>query len=106
MASSSVGVVSRRLFVLWLHGLGDSGAANEPIKTYFSSPQFKNARWSFPSAPSQPVTCNCKLTLLSPFSYYMFHSSLLLLLLYLMFKRIHFVGGLDVYFSNLRIFNH
>ncbi|KAM0051863.1 putative phospholipase/carboxylesterase/thioesterase, alpha/Beta hydrolase [Helianthus debilis subsp. tardiflorus] len=47
-------------FILWLHGLGDSGPANEPIKSLFTSPQFANTRWSFPSAPSQPVTCNCK----------------------------------------------
>ncbi|KAK6932802.1 Phospholipase/carboxylesterase/thioesterase [Dillenia turbinata] len=47
-----------RSFVLWLHGLGDSGPANEPIKTFFSSPEFRNTVWSFPSAPSNPVTCN------------------------------------------------
>ncbi|KAL2475716.1 carboxylesterase [Abeliophyllum distichum] len=47
-----------RSFVLWLHGLGDSGPANEPIKTLFTSPEFKNTKWSFPSAPSSPVTCN------------------------------------------------
>lgn len=50
-----------RSFVLWLHGLGDSGPANEPIKTFFTSPPFRNTKWSFPSAPSNPVTCNCKL---------------------------------------------
>lgn len=48
-----------RSFVLWLHGLGDSGPANEPIKTLFTSPQFRNTKWSFPSAPHAPVTCNC-----------------------------------------------
>ncbi|XP_073138524.1 probable inactive carboxylesterase Os04g0669700 [Henckelia pumila] len=42
----------------WLHGLGDSGPANEPIKTLFTSPQFRKTKWSFPSAPSNPVTCN------------------------------------------------
>ncbi|KAL6990704.1 lysophospholipase [Sarracenia purpurea var. burkii] len=47
-----------RSFILWLHGLGDSGPANEPIKMFFTSPQFRNTVWSFPSAPSQPVTCN------------------------------------------------
>ncbi|KAL5066353.1 hypothetical protein RYX36_028090 [Vicia faba] len=47
-----------RSFVLWLHGLGDSGPANEPIKTLFTSPQFRNTKWSFPSAPHAPVTCN------------------------------------------------
>ncbi|PIA38165.1 hypothetical protein AQUCO_02800071v1, partial [Aquilegia coerulea] len=45
-------------FVLWLHGLGDSGPANEPIKTFFTSSLFKNTTWSFPSAPSNPVSCN------------------------------------------------
>ncbi|KAK7359850.1 hypothetical protein VNO77_01815 [Canavalia gladiata] len=45
-------------FVLWLHGLGDSGPANEPIQTLFTSPQFSNTKWSFPSAPFAPVTCN------------------------------------------------
>ncbi|KAL6332838.1 hypothetical protein AAG906_015104 [Vitis piasezkii] len=47
-----------RSFVLWLHGLGDSGPANEPIKTLFTSPEFRNTIWKFPSAPSNPVTCN------------------------------------------------
>ncbi|XP_028791541.1 probable carboxylesterase SOBER1-like [Neltuma alba] len=47
-----------RSFVLWLHGLGDSGPANEPIKTLFTSPEFRNTKWLFPSAPSNPVTCN------------------------------------------------
>ncbi|KAK1317632.1 hypothetical protein QJS10_CPA05g00969 [Acorus calamus] len=47
-----------RSFVLWLHGLGDSGPANEPIKNLFTSPQFKNTRWSFPSSPHSPVSCN------------------------------------------------
>lgn len=47
-----------RIFILWLHGLGDSGPANEPIRTLFTSPEFKLTKWSFPSAPSNPVTCN------------------------------------------------
>ncbi|KAA8520168.1 hypothetical protein F0562_014424 [Nyssa sinensis] len=47
-----------RSFILWLHGLGDSGPANEPIKTLFTSSEFRNATWSFPSAPLSPVTCN------------------------------------------------
>lgn len=48
----------RRSFVLWLHGLGDSGPANEPIKTFFCSPELRNTTWAFPSAPSNPVSCN------------------------------------------------
>lgn len=63
-SSSSVNntnyTMAARSFILWLHGLGDSGPANEPIKSLFTSPQFKNTKWSFPSAPSSPVTCNCK----------------------------------------------
>jgi len=51
--------MAARSFVLWLHGLGDSGPANEPIKTLFTSPQFRSTKWSFPSAPHAPVTCNC-----------------------------------------------
>ncbi|KAJ0791621.1 putative phospholipase/carboxylesterase/thioesterase, alpha/Beta hydrolase [Helianthus annuus] len=57
IASASM---ASRSFILWLHGLGDSGPANEPIKSVFSSPQLANTRWSFPSAPFQPVTCNSK----------------------------------------------
>ncbi|CAM0902370.1 unnamed protein product [Alopecurus aequalis] len=47
-----------RSFVLWLHGLGDSGPANEPIRTFFSSPEFRLTKWAFPSAPNAPVSCN------------------------------------------------
>ncbi|KAJ3678423.1 hypothetical protein LUZ60_002226 [Juncus effusus] len=48
----------KRIFILWLHGLGDSGRANEPLKDQFSIPELAGARWSFPTAPSAPVTCN------------------------------------------------
>uniref|UniRef100_A0A8R7QN99 Phospholipase/carboxylesterase/thioesterase domain-containing protein n=1 Tax=Triticum urartu TaxID=4572 RepID=A0A8R7QN99_TRIUA len=41
-------------FVLWLHGLGDSGRANEPVAGY----AFAGARWAFPTAPTAAVTCN------------------------------------------------
>lgn len=57
---SDAPVMAARSFVMWLHGLGDSGPANEPIKNYFTSPEFKSARWSFPSAPNMPVSCNCE----------------------------------------------
>ncbi|XP_038880927.1 carboxylesterase SOBER1-like [Benincasa hispida] len=50
--------MAARSFILWLHGLGDSGPANEPIKNLFTSPEFKRTSWSFPSAPKNPVTCN------------------------------------------------
>ncbi|KAG6502260.1 hypothetical protein ZIOFF_042149 [Zingiber officinale] len=43
-----------RNFILWLHGL-----ANEPIRTFFSAPEFKLFKWSFPSAPRFSVSCNC-----------------------------------------------
>ncbi|KAG9455121.1 hypothetical protein H6P81_008025 [Aristolochia fimbriata] len=55
---SETGGRMARSFMLWLHGLGDSGPANEPIRTFFSSPELRNAIWSFPSAPSTPVSCN------------------------------------------------
>ncbi|KAK7840053.1 putative carboxylesterase sober1-like [Quercus suber] len=51
-------MANSRSFIVWLHGLGDSGPANEPIKSLFTSPEFKNTTWSFPSAPSNSVTCN------------------------------------------------
>lgn len=47
-----------RSFILWLHGLGDSGPANEHVKMVFKSPELSNTRWLFPSAPPNPVTCN------------------------------------------------
>lgn len=50
--------MAARSYVLWLHGLGDSGPANEPMKNLFTSPQFINTKWLFPSAPRSPVTCN------------------------------------------------
>ncbi|MED6118614.1 hypothetical protein PIB30_004218 [Stylosanthes scabra] len=58
MSSSSSSSTVARSFVLWLHGLGDSGPANEPIKNLFTSPHFRNTKWLFPSAPDAPVTCN------------------------------------------------
>ncbi|XXG44765.1 hypothetical protein AAC387_Pa02g0029 [Persea americana] len=57
-APESMAGMRRRSFILWLHGLGDSGPANEPIKTFFSSPELRNTSWAFPSAPSNPVSCN------------------------------------------------
>ncbi|WZY85356.1 hypothetical protein YC2023_031740 [Brassica napus] len=43
---------------LHLVGLGDSGPANENVKTVFKSPELSDAKWLFPSAPYNPVTCN------------------------------------------------
>ncbi|CAD6259137.1 unnamed protein product [Miscanthus lutarioriparius] len=45
-------------FVVWLHGLGDCGRANEFIANHFSAAAFSDARWAFPTAPTAPVTCN------------------------------------------------
>eukprot|EP01018_Ginkgo_biloba_P037534 Gb_04997 [translate_table: standard] len=56
--------------ILWLHGLGDSGPANMPIKKLFSAPQFANTKWLFPSAPSQRVTCNYGATMPAWFDLY------------------------------------
>ncbi|KAF5728552.1 acyl-protein thioesterase 1-like [Tripterygium wilfordii] len=56
-----------RSFILWLHGLGDSGPANEPIKSLFTSAEFRNTKWAFPSAPNKPVTCNYGATMPSWF---------------------------------------
>ncbi|OAY63894.1 putative carboxylesterase [Ananas comosus] len=50
--------MAARSFVLWLHGLGDSGPANEPIRTFFTFPEFNLTKWAFPSAPHAPVSCN------------------------------------------------
>ncbi|KAJ0989827.1 hypothetical protein J5N97_008183 [Dioscorea zingiberensis] len=57
-------------FVLWLHGRGDSGPANEHIRTFFSAPEFKNTRWSFPTAPHNPVTCSYGVVMPSWFDIY------------------------------------
>eukprot|EP00756_Hemistasia_phaeocysticola_P044210 Hpha_TRINITY_DN17821_c0_g1::TRINITY_DN17821_c0_g1_i1::g.177438::m.177438/K06130/LYPLA2; lysophospholipase II len=44
-------------FVVWLHGLGDSGAGWSDLKE--SCPDsLRHVRWHFPTAPVQPVTCN------------------------------------------------
>lgn len=52
------GRVRRGGFVVWLHGLGDCGRANEFIADHFSAAAFSDARWAFPTAPTAPVTCN------------------------------------------------
>lgn len=49
--------VSNRV-VIWLHGLGDSGPANEGLASSFKGPSFAAFKWLFPSAPEQRVTCN------------------------------------------------
>ncbi|KAJ3678425.1 hypothetical protein LUZ60_002228 [Juncus effusus] len=46
-----------RSFIIWLHGSNDCGSNNTYISDYFSSPEFSHTSWSFPSAPSNPITC-------------------------------------------------
>uniref|UniRef100_A0A0D9ZS72 Phospholipase/carboxylesterase/thioesterase domain-containing protein n=1 Tax=Oryza glumipatula TaxID=40148 RepID=A0A0D9ZS72_9ORYZ len=57
-APMAAAAARNRSFVLWLHGLGDSGPANEPIRNFFSAPEFRLTKWAFPSAPNSPVSCN------------------------------------------------
>ncbi|KAJ3693314.1 hypothetical protein LUZ60_008794 [Juncus effusus] len=45
-------------YVLWLHGSGDSGPANESIKDHFGDTVFQNTKWGFPTAQSRPITVN------------------------------------------------
>ncbi|RYV02782.1 carboxylesterase [Shewanella sp. OPT22] len=44
--------------VIWLHGLGDSGAGFAPVVPMLGLPQDHNVRFVFPHAPEQPVTIN------------------------------------------------
>ncbi|SEL72933.1 phospholipase/carboxylesterase [Colwellia chukchiensis] len=44
--------------VIWLHGLGDSGAGFAPIVPELKLPQHHQVRFIFPHAPEQPVTIN------------------------------------------------
>lgn len=44
--------------VIWLHGLGDSGAGFAPIVPIFSLPENHGIRFIFPHAPEQAVTIN------------------------------------------------
>lgn len=48
--------MAKRILILWLHGRGDSGPNNMPIRRFFSAPEFGNAKWLFPTAPSRPIT--------------------------------------------------
>ncbi|KAK1273961.1 hypothetical protein QJS04_geneDACA008068 [Acorus gramineus] len=45
-----------RGFIIWLHGMGGSGPANEYVKTLFESPELKESKWAFPSAPRRPIS--------------------------------------------------
>ena len=56
--SSSSSSSSSSWSTIWLHGLGDNGPNNAPLRHGFG---FSDMKWNFPSAPSQPVSCNSKL---------------------------------------------
>lgn len=44
--------------VIWLHGLGDSGAGFAPVVPELGLPHTHDIRFVFPHAPEQPVTVN------------------------------------------------
>lgn len=44
--------------VIWLHGLGDSGAGFAPVLPLLNLPENHTIRFIFPHAPEQPVTVN------------------------------------------------
>jgi len=44
--------------VIWLHGLGDSGAGFAPVVPVLNLPKDHTIRFIFPNAPKQPVTIN------------------------------------------------
>jgi phospholipase/carboxylesterase len=44
--------------VIWLHGLGDSGAGFAPVVPSLNLPQYHTIRFIFPHAPEQAVTIN------------------------------------------------
>ena len=44
--------------VIWLHGLGDSGAGFAPVVPMLGLPSNHSIRFIFPHAPEQPVTIN------------------------------------------------
>lgn len=44
--------------VIWLHGLGDSGAGFAPVVPALNLPDDHHIRFVFPHAPEQPVTIN------------------------------------------------
>ncbi len=47
-----------RACVIWLHGLGDSGAGFAPVVPLLGLPDELGVRFIFPHAPSMPVTIN------------------------------------------------
>jgi hypothetical protein len=67
-SGAGTGRVRRGGFVVWLHGLGDCGRANEFIADHFSAAALSDARWAFPTAPTAPVTCNRRCLPSRPFA--------------------------------------
>ncbi|MCG9696793.1 alpha/beta hydrolase [Shewanella sp. Isolate11] len=47
-----------RACVIWLHGLGDSGAGFAPVVPLLNMPDALDVRFIFPHAPNLPVTIN------------------------------------------------
>ena len=46
--------IAMRHLVIWLHGLGDSGDGWSHLRREMGV----RAEWQFPTAPTQPVSCN------------------------------------------------
>ncbi|NKF51602.1 carboxylesterase [Shewanella sp. WXL01] len=57
--------VSAQCCVIWLHGLGDSGAGFAPVVPVLNLPANHAIRFVFPHAPEQPVTINGGMTMRS-----------------------------------------
>lgn len=57
MAATLAAKKKKTAFVIWCHGLGDSGASWTGLPKALSE-EAPWVRWSFPDAPIQPVTCN------------------------------------------------
>ncbi|GGI76703.1 alpha/beta hydrolase [Shewanella gelidii] len=49
---------SAQACVIWIHGLGDSGAGMAPVIPYLGLDDSLNVRFVLPDAPEQPVTIN------------------------------------------------
>ena len=58
---------ARPASVIWLHGLGDSGAGWSDIQYQLGPKVGKHVKWVFPNAPNQAVTCNNGMTMPSWF---------------------------------------
>jgi len=57
VAFASASMPAKSAVVVWLHGLGDSGAGWSDIE-YLLGPKMPHVKWVFPNAPNQPVSCN------------------------------------------------